>query len=34
MDKTNTQMGRGTVRLARVAAEGSWVLKQKLKSPG
>ncbi len=34
MDKINTQMGRGTVRLARVPSVGSWVMKQQLKSPG
>lgn len=34
MDKINSQMGRGTVRLARIPANGSWAMKQQLKSLG
>lgn len=34
LDKINTTMGRGTVRLARVPATASWTMKQQLKSPG
>ena len=34
LDKINTTMGRGTVRLARVPASGNWAMKQQLKSPG
>jgi DNA polymerase V len=33
LDKINTTMGRGTVRLARVPASGRWAMKQQLKSP-
>ena len=34
LDKINTTMGRGTVRLARVPVSSSWAMKQQLKSPG
>ncbi|WP_447897728.1 DUF4113 domain-containing protein [Pseudomonas aeruginosa] len=34
VDRINTNMGRGTVRLARVPALGGWSMKQELRSPG
>lgn len=33
MDKIDSQMGRGALRLARIPASGSWTMKQQLKSP-
>ncbi|MBS7660543.1 translesion error-prone DNA polymerase V subunit UmuC [Pseudomonas lalucatii] len=34
MDRINANMGRGTVRLARVPASAGWAMKQQLRSPG
>lgn len=33
LDRINASMGRGTVRLARVPAQGGWAMKQERRSP-
>ncbi|MDX1368108.1 DUF4113 domain-containing protein [Pseudomonas sp.] len=33
LDRINAGMGRGTVRLARVPAQGGWAIKQERRSP-
>lgn len=34
LDRVNSQMGRGTLRLARVPQAAGWAMRQSLKSPG
>lgn len=33
LDRINASMGRGTVRLAQVSAQGGWAMKQESRSP-